>query len=83
ERREFGHYDSFQPFSSALGSALFGGLSEQAIQGWRIFGFWGALGSILAFMAYFPYSKHIHIFMAPLNYALKRPVGSGTLPPMK
>ncbi|MFD2609973.1 heterodisulfide reductase-related iron-sulfur binding cluster [Deinococcus taklimakanensis] len=83
ESREFGHYDSFQPFSSALGSALFGGLSEQAIQGWRIFGFWGALGSILAFMAYFPYSKHIHIFMAPLNYALKRPVNSGTLPPMK
>ncbi|ACO46115.1 (Fe-S)-binding protein [Deinococcus deserti] len=78
-----GQYDAFQPFSSALGSVLFGGLSEQAITGWRIFGFWGALGSILAFLSYFPYSKHIHIFMAPLNYALKRPVNTGTLPPMK
>ncbi|KQR41061.1 heterodisulfide reductase-related iron-sulfur binding cluster [Deinococcus sp. Leaf326] len=83
ENREFGHYDAFQPFSSALGSALFGGLSDRAVEGWRIFGFWGALGSVLAFLSYFPYTKHIHIFMAPLNYALKRPVGSGVLPPMK
>ncbi|MDV6374079.1 heterodisulfide reductase-related iron-sulfur binding cluster [Deinococcus arenicola] len=75
--------DGFQPFSNAVGFALFGGLSEQALQGWRIFGFWGALGSVLAFLAYFPYTKHIHIFMAPLNYTLKRPVGSGVLPPMK
>ncbi|GGI83000.1 heterodisulfide reductase-related iron-sulfur binding cluster [Deinococcus wulumuqiensis] len=78
-----GQYDAFQPFSSALGSALFGGLSDSALHGWRIFGFWGALGSILLFLSYFPFSKHIHIFMAPLNYALKRPVNSGTLPPMK
>ncbi|WP_414657653.1 (Fe-S)-binding protein [Deinococcus sp. VB343] len=78
-----GNYDWLQPFSSALGSFAFHGLSEQAIHGWRIFGFWGALASILAFLSYFPYTKHIHIFMAPLNYALKRPVGSGVLPPMK
>ncbi|WP_295817312.1 heterodisulfide reductase-related iron-sulfur binding cluster [uncultured Deinococcus sp.] len=75
--------DAFQPFSTALGSVLFAGASEAVTQGWRIFGYWGALGSVLAFLAYFPYTKHIHIFMAPLNYALKRPVGSGVLPPMK
>lgn len=83
EARDLGRYDAFQPISSALGAAAFSGLSEQAIQGWRIFGYWGALGSVLAFLAYFPYTKHIHIFMAPVNYALKRPVGSGVLPPMK
>ncbi|MFN4250479.1 heterodisulfide reductase-related iron-sulfur binding cluster [Deinococcus sp.] len=83
EARKLGGYDSFQPFSSALGRLLFNGASEQAIEGWRIFGYWGALGSVLAFLAYFPFTKHIHIFMAPLNYALKRPVGSGVLPPMK
>ncbi|WP_415577421.1 heterodisulfide reductase-related iron-sulfur binding cluster, partial [Deinococcus radiodurans] len=82
-RLDAGHYDAFQPFSSAVGSALFGGLSDSALQGWRLFGFWGALGSILLFLSYFPFSKHIHIFMAPVNYALKRPVNSGTLPPMK
>ncbi|MGM9319730.1 heterodisulfide reductase-related iron-sulfur binding cluster [Deinococcus aquaticus] len=83
ESRVLGGYDAFQPFSSALGRLLFNGASEQAIEGWRIFGYWGALGSVLAFLAYFPFTKHIHIFMAPLNYALKRPVGSGVLPPMK
>ncbi|GAA0512515.1 heterodisulfide reductase-related iron-sulfur binding cluster [Deinococcus depolymerans] len=83
EARTLGGYDAFQPFSSALGRLLFGGASEQAIEGWRVFGYWGALGSVLAFLAYFPFTKHIHIFMAPLNYALKRPVGSGVLPPMK
>ncbi|MFK7601682.1 heterodisulfide reductase-related iron-sulfur binding cluster [Deinococcus sp. SM5_A1] len=75
--------DGFQPFSNAVGSVLFSGLSETTLQGWRIFGFWGALGSVLVFLAYFPFTKHIHIFMAPLNYTLKRPVGSGVLPPMK
>lgn len=83
ESRELGHYDLLQPFASGMGRALFGGLSDGWIEGLRIFGFWGALASILAFLAYFPYSKHIHIFLAPLNYALKRPVGSGVLPPMK
>ncbi|AWT35631.1 iron-sulfur-binding protein [Deinococcus arenae] len=83
EARVLGSYDSFQPFSSALGRLLFSGASEQAVEGWRVFGYWGALGSVLAFLAYFPFTKHIHIFMAPLNYALKRPVGSGVLPPMK
>ncbi|BBN94711.1 iron-sulfur binding reductase [Deinococcus grandis] len=83
EARALGGYDTFQPFSSALGRLLFNGASEQAIEGWRVFGYWGALGSVLAFLAYFPFTKHIHIFMAPLNYALKRPVGSGVLPPMK
>ena len=82
-RLHSGQYDWLQPFSTLLGSATFGNLSEGAIQSLRLFGFWGALGSILAFLAYFPFSKHIHIFMAPVNYALKRPVGSGVIPPMK
>jgi len=29
---------------------------------------WLALGLILAFLPYFPYSKHAHLFMGPLNY---------------
>ncbi|MFH2039080.1 MAG: (Fe-S)-binding protein, partial [Chloroflexota bacterium] len=34
-------------------------------------GFWLALGLILAFIPYFPYSKHVHLFFAPLNFLLK------------
>jgi Fe-S oxidoreductase len=40
------------------------------------------LGSVLVFLAYFPYSKHVHIFMAPAKYLVEREVGSGVLPPV-
>ncbi|WP_261664059.1 (Fe-S)-binding protein [Deinococcus sp. Marseille-Q6407] len=74
--------DRWQPFATSVGNLLFGGLSEAAQMNWWLFGFWGALGSILAFMIYFPYSKHFHFVGAPINYAFKRPVNSGVLPPM-
>jgi Fe-S oxidoreductase len=70
--------DRFQPFATAL-SHLFNPSNAEA---WRIFGYWGALGSVLVFLAYFPYSKHVHIFMAPAKYLVEREVGSGVLPPV-
>jgi Fe-S oxidoreductase len=33
--------------------------------------FWISMGTLLAFLPYFPYSKHIHLFFAPLNHAIK------------
>ena len=68
--------DPWQPFTSAV-SQLFTPANAEA---WRVFGYWGALGSVLAFLAYFPYTKHIHIFMAPVNYFFARRPNSGTLP---
>ncbi len=68
--------DHFAPFATLLAHAI---APEHALT-WRIFGYWGALGSVLAFLAYFPYSKHIHIFMAPVKYLLARSVTSGVLP---
>ncbi len=68
--------DRFAPFATLL-SHLF---TPQNALAWRIFGYWGALGSVLAFLVYFPYSKHIHIFMAPAKYLVARPVTSGVLP---
>jgi Fe-S oxidoreductase len=68
--------DRFQPFATVL-SHLFTPANAEA---WRIFGYWGALGSVLVFLAYFPYSKHVHIFMAPAKYLVEREVGSGVLP---
>ncbi len=68
--------DRFQPFATAL-SHFF---TPQNAYAWRVFGYWGALGSVLLFLAYFPYTKHVHIFMAPLNYLLARRSGSGVLP---
>jgi Fe-S oxidoreductase/nitrate reductase gamma subunit len=68
--------DHFQPFASLLSHAFTSGNAEA----WRIFGFWGALGSVLAFLMYFPFSKHIHIFAAPAKYLAARRPSSGVLP---
>ncbi|HEY4357175.1 MAG TPA: heterodisulfide reductase-related iron-sulfur binding cluster [Acidobacteriaceae bacterium] len=70
--------DRAQPFSSLL-AKLFAGPHAEA---WRIFGYWGALGSILLFLLYFPSSKHMHLFMAPLKYFFRRDGSSGELPPV-
>src|SRR5580704_14390840 len=68
--------DKLQPFATTL-SHLFTPANAEAF---RIFGYWGALGSVLAFLAYFPYTKHIHIFMAPAKYFVEREATSGVLP---
>ena len=68
--------DRFQPFATAL-SHLFTPANAEAF---RIFGYWGALGSVLLFLAYFPYTKHIHIFGAPAKYLVAREAASGVLP---
>jgi Fe-S oxidoreductase len=70
--------DPFQPFAAFLAHAITPAHAETL----RIFSYWGALGSILAFLMYFPYSKHIHTFFAPINYLFAREAGSGVLPPL-
>jgi Fe-S oxidoreductase len=80
-----GHRDAFQPFASLLASAV--GFGENRIIGWHI-GWWGALGLILAFLPYFPRSKHIHLFAAPAKFTVERrneeakPVPRGALEPI-
>ncbi len=68
--------DRFAPFATLI-SHLF--TPEHALA-WRIFGYWGALGSVLVFLSYFPYSKHVHLLMAPAKYLVQRDVPSGVLP---
>lgn len=62
--------DPWQPFAGAL-SSLWSGLSSQTLVLGEHAGFWLAIGLIMAFFPYFLYSKHIHIFMAPLNFLLR------------
>ncbi|MEO6922867.1 MAG: (Fe-S)-binding protein, partial [Bryocella sp.] len=71
--------DRWQPFGTWI-APFFAGAHAQA---WREFGYWGALGSVLLFLSYFPYSKHAHLFMAPVKYFFHREVTSGELPPME
>ncbi len=68
-----------QPFSSLLARAFV----AHHPMAWRVFGYWGALGSVLLFLVYFPYSKHIHLLMAPVKYLFRRDAPTGELPPVK
>jgi len=63
--------DVFQPVGSLFAS-LYANASPGTLEALNHFFWWGALGSILIFIPYFPHSKHIHIFLAPINLALKK-----------
>jgi ferredoxin len=62
--------DIYQPFASAV-STLWVGAGQAALTIGEHLAYWLALGTILAFIPYFLYSKHIHLFFAPLNFLLK------------
>lgn len=65
-----GGHDPAQPLASAI-SGLFSQTSTQLLTGGEHLAFWLSFGSILLFLPYFPYSKHIHLFVAPINFLLK------------
>ncbi len=62
--------DAWQPFASAIAS-LWGNANHLTLTLAEHIFFWLALGTILGFIPYFLYSKHIHLFFAPLNFLLK------------
>lgn len=61
--------DPWRPFASAV-AAIWSGLSPTSLTVGTHVSFWFAIGTILLFFPYFLYSKHIHIFLAPLNFLL-------------
>lgn len=62
--------DPFQPFATLL-SAAWSGWSQNALVAGHHVGWWGALGLILLFIPYFPYTKHFHLIMSGVNFATK------------
>jgi Fe-S oxidoreductase len=62
--------DRWQPFASAI-SKLWVGWSPKMLEIGRHVGWWSSIGSILIFLPYFLYSKHLHLFLAPLNFILQ------------
>jgi Fe-S oxidoreductase len=58
--------DPWQPLASSVAS-LWIGWSAAGLELSRHLSWWLALGSILAFIPYFLYSKHLHLIMAPIN----------------
>ncbi|MBA3870799.1 MAG: 4Fe-4S dicluster domain-containing protein [Anaerolineae bacterium] len=66
------HYgsDLFMPFATLI-SPIWHGMSADTLTALEHVFWWVALGGILIFTPYFPYSKHAHLFMAPLNFLTK------------
>ena len=62
--------DPWQPFISRVAGLWSGMESERLLIGERLM-FWISIGAVVAFLPYFPISKHIHLFFAPINFALK------------
>ncbi|MCQ3935834.1 MAG: [Fe-S]-binding protein [Chloroflexi bacterium] len=65
-----GHADRWQPTISAV-STLWSGADANVLVIGEHIAFWLSIGAVVAFLPYFPYSKHIHLFFAPINFALK------------
>ena len=59
--------DAWQPFAGAL-AGLWDSLGSDTLEIAEHAAWWLAIGTILAFIPYFPFSKHMHLFMGPLNY---------------
>ncbi len=66
-----GEVDIWMPFASVV-AVIFDGTSADGLALLRHVFWWFALGGIMLFLPYFPYTKHAHLLMAPLNY-LTRP----------
>ncbi len=73
--------DLFQPVASFIAVVVLTGMHASVVDLLSHLFWWGALGSILLFIPYFPRSKHIHLLMAPVNLALKQEK-AGVLQPM-
>ena len=62
--------DSWQPIATTI-AGLMSGMNGTALEIGQHVSFWLSLGAIVAFLPYFPYSKHIHLFFSPINHLLK------------
>jgi len=74
--------DVWQPFATVTATFWSGWSTPMLDAGWHI-SWWLALGLILAFIVYFPYSKHAHLFIGPFNF-MTRPqrLSPGALEPI-
>ncbi|MFL7890638.1 MAG: (Fe-S)-binding protein [Anaerolineales bacterium] len=65
-----GSPDPWQPFASGL-SRLWSGFPDSTLNLGIHITFWLAIGTILLFIPYFLYSKHLHLIIAPINFLIR------------
>ncbi len=63
-----GGSDPWQPASNLIANLLMSGWPEGLLIFTRHAGWWLAIGLIVLFIPYFPYTKHIHLVMGPVNF---------------
>lgn len=71
--------DPYQPVAGLV-SSLFLAVDVDRVVIFEHLFWWFAIGSILLFIPYFARSKHIHLFLAPLNLAFKKEKPGALLP---
>jgi len=63
-----GGSDPWQPTASLIAQTLLANMTTQGLEAlWQV-SWWIAIGLIVVFLPYFPYTKHAHLFMGPLNF---------------
>ena len=62
--------ETWQPFAGLL-AQLWTALPPSILTIGEHISWWLAIGLILAFLPYFPYTKHAHLFMGPFNLATR------------
>jgi Fe-S oxidoreductase len=71
-----------RPFAMLVGQ-LWSGWGETALTIGEHIGWWVAIGLILGFLPYFPYTKHFHLIMSGFNFLSKpQRTSLGTLDPI-
>ncbi|MEJ2543983.1 MAG: (Fe-S)-binding protein [Calditrichaceae bacterium] len=74
--------DSWQPLAS-FSSMIWSGFSFDHLIILQHTSWWIAIGLIIAFIPYFPSSKHAHLFMGPINFLTKEnPSGYSMVQPL-
>lgn len=74
-------WSAWTPVGSAIGR-LFAGLSPEAMGDVHQVVWWTHLFTALAWIAYIPYSKLIHVILAPTNLFVRGDIVRGGLPPI-
>jgi Fe-S oxidoreductase/nitrate reductase gamma subunit len=64
--------DPWEPFATLIASALVGLPESALVIGWHVT-FWIAIGLVLLFLPYFPYTKHFHLMVGPFNFMTSPP----------
>lgn len=60
--------DPWQPFANWIAQTFLSGASPASLNAlWHI-GWWIAIGLVVLFVPYFPYTKHLHLITGPINY---------------